>query len=232
MPIFDSISGPGWLNTSKCITKTKQQESCVMENIPKMCMAASHRVTKVLRMTLDNLEYLLQTRDNLKIIHLFRDPHAIINSRIETKWYPITNTQNLLSNAKSLCSKMLYDFHEGLRLYNLYPDRFRFLYYEDLNNDPLGKVKLIYQYLGMSLNQSKYEIISNIKVFNNSKAKTERERNTAFWWRKTLKWDITKQIDEICKDVYDVLGYKTFSSSADQMNWTLKSVVIPSDYVF
>ena len=230
MPMYDSITGPGWSNTSACIQKTKQQASCVIKNIPKVCKSASHRVTKVLRMTLDNLEYLLQTRDNLKIIHLFRDPRAIINSRIETKWYPGKSVKELLSNAKGLCHKMLYDFHEGLRLNKFYPDRFRFLYYEDLNDDPLGKVKLIYQYLGMSLDPSKYKAISSIKVFNNTGAKTERERNTAFWWRKTLKWDITKQIDEICKDVYDVLGYKVFHSHADQLDLTVKSVDIPPDF--
>ena len=202
-----------------------------MKNIPKLCTTASHRVTKVLRMTLDNLEYLLQTRDNLKIIHLFRDPRAIINSRMSSvmKHFFRTGT-DLITNAKSLCHKMLYDFHEGVRLYNLYPGRFRFLYYEDLNEHPLRKVKLIYQYLGMALDQSKYEFISNIVVFNDNIAETERQMNTAFWWRKTMRWNETQQIDELCKDVYDVLGYKTFSSHADQMDLSLRSVNIPPEF--
>ena len=147
-------------------------------------------------------------------------------------WYPSKNTTMLLSNAKCLCRKMLYDFEEGQKLYALYPDRFRFLYYEDLNDDPLDKVKSIYQYLGMSLDESKYSVVKSIKVFNSRKdvIKTEREKNTAFWWRKTLNWQLTQKIDEICKDVYKSLGYKTFTSHEEQTNLTLKSVHIPPQY--
>ena len=152
-----------------------------------------------------------------------------MNSRIETSWYP---SKDLLPNAESLCKKMIVDYEEGKKLSLKYPNRFRFLYYEDLNDDPLDKVKTMYRYLGMSLDESKYSKVKSIKVFDSSENKvlTEREKNTAFWWRKKLKWDLVKKIDYLCKDVYDALGYKPFSTYDEMQNLTFKSVDIPSQY--
>lgn len=230
---FVFFPGPSWSSTKLCIDKGGQHASCVNQHIPKICKNATHRVTKVLRVTVDNLETLLQSRKNLKIIHLFRDPRAIINSRIETSWYPSKDTTQLLFNAESLCKKMIYDFREGQKLYKKYPERFRFLYYEDLNDDPLDKVKTLYKYLGMSLDESKYSVVKKIKVFNDAKnvVKTEREKNTAFWWRKTLDWGLVKEIDVLCKDVYSALGYVPFSRYEELRNLTIKSVHIPQEYV-
>ena len=153
-----------------------------------------------------------------------------MNSRIETTWYP---SKTLLPNAESLCKRMIVDFEEGKNLMKKYPQRFRFLYYEDLNDNPLDKVKAIYKYLGMSLDEEKFSKVKNIKVFDTSENKvlTEREKNTAFWWRKKLKWDLVKEIDKLCKDVYDALGYKRFSSYDEMQDLTFKSVEIPPEYV-
>lgn len=174
----------------------------------------------------------MQSKGNLKIIHLFRDPRAIINSRIETEWYPTFNLTNILSNAASLCKRMMYDFREGQKLLLKYPTRFKFLYYEDLNNDPLDKVKTLYTYLGMSLDKSKYAVVKRIRVLNVAKVavKTERERNTAFWWRKKMDWDLVKEIDTLCGDVYTSLGYVPFSRHQELRNLHIKSVHIPSTF--
>ena len=165
----------------------------------------------------------------MKIIHLFRDPRAIINSRIKTSWYP---KMALISNAEGLCHKMLYDFSEGQKLYSRYPGRFRFVYYEDLNYRPFEKVKLLYTYLGMSLDESKYSVVGSISVFKSNKTESEKERetNTAYWWRKSLDWSLLQQIDEKCVGVYNALGYKKFDTYEDLTNLSLVSVVIPKQY--
>jgi hypothetical protein len=52
----------------------------------------------------------------------------------------------IIENARSLCSKMLYDFGEGQKVQKLFPDRFRFIYYEDFSVDILNKSKILYNY--------------------------------------------------------------------------------------
>ena len=145
-------------------------------------------------------------------------------------WFPSKNNTRLLS--ESLCKKMIIDYHEGKKLSLKYPKRFKFLYYEDLNDHPLDKVKAIYSYLGMSLDESKYSIVKKIKVFDStkSKVKTEKQNNTAFWWRTKLKWDLVQKIDVLCKDVYDALGYIPFRNYDEMQNTTFKSVHIPLEY--
>lgn len=155
-----------------------------------------------------------------------------MNSRIETDWYPSPNsTTLLLSNAESLCKKMIYDFREGQKLLMKYPERFRFLYYEDLNDGPLDKINTLYKALNMSLDESKYSVVKSINIFNNSQGVAERDKNTAFWWRKKLHWGIVKEMNVLCKDVYGALGYVPFRSYEDLRNLSIKSVHIPQKYV-
>ena len=180
-----------------------------------------------MRLSPDNTETLLQSRDNLKVIQLFRDPRAIINSRIETEWYPF---KNVSSNAESLCKKMIYDYQEGQKLLKKYPARFRFVYYEDLLKDPLEKIKSVYRYLGMSLNESKYSNVRSVLMHSHKKLRRERDTNTAFWWRHKIKWDVVKKINNFCKHLYEALGYKAFVKN-EMKNLTIKSVNIPPEYI-
>ena len=126
----------------------------------------------------------------------------------------------------------MHDYQEGRKLAIKYPNRFRFLYYEDLNDQPWNKIKTIYRYLGMSLDESRYSIVKSMNVLDRSKAEvlTEREKNTAYWWRKKLRWDLVKQIDNICKDVYNVLGYVAFSNYDEMTNLKFQSVHIPPEF--
>ncbi|XP_052820168.1 carbohydrate sulfotransferase 1-like [Mya arenaria] len=220
------LGGPSWFGVGSCLKKRRPAKYCIHQYAPKTCKAKLHRVTKVLRLTVDNFEYLLKGRDNVKVIHLFRDPRAIINSRIETKWYK--TSKSIIENAKSLCHKMLKDYHEGLQLLMNYKEKFRFLYYEDLNDNPFKKVEILYKYVGMSLDPAKYKSIQKLPVFSEQKASSTRESNTAFWWRKSLDWEIVKGVDTVCSEVYEVLGYKVFDSEENMRDLTISSVDIPS----
>lgn len=181
-------------------------------------------------MTLDNLGEFLVSRPNLKVIHLFRDPRAIINSRIQTAWYPSGTDKIVLDNTRALCNKMMIDYKKGLGLLKRFPDRFRFLYYEDLNDEPMQQVKRLYEYLGMSLDPATYSKVKTLPVFVPNDQKLERERNTAYWWRKSLSWKYVQQIDDICKEVYNTLGYRVFKSEVGLKNLTIPSVRIPKQY--
>lgn len=225
-----TVSGPRWRNTVNC-TKTSAVSVCFERYLPRDCKTAQHRVSKVLRLSVDNLDAMLESRTNLKAIHLFRDPRAIINSRLYTKWYPSGTERNVLDNTKGLCHKMLIDFRQGVKLLEKYPERFKFVFYEDLNNDPFEKVMLLYKYLGMSLDPAYYSEVKTLSIFTANELRSERERNTAFWWRNTLSWKLVEQIDKICEDVIANLGYKKFVNEDALRNLSLASVDIPKPYL-
>ena len=203
-----------------------------MRHMPRVCKDSTHKVTKVLRLTTDLFIPLLRSRENLKVIHLLRDPRAIINSRIVTQWYPSRTEESAIENAKSLCNKMLYDFRAGQKVQKLFPDRFRFIYYEDFSVDILNKTKILYDYLGMNVNEKYYTEIMNLPVFKNATADdSERKKNSAFWWRTTLKWDIVNKMEDICKDVYKELGFRSFKNIQDYKDLSIHSLVIPKQYL-
>ncbi|XP_060591885.1 carbohydrate sulfotransferase 1-like [Ruditapes philippinarum] len=226
-----TLGGPSWNTTRECMKPKVNYQICFQGHIPRRCKDSTHKVTKVLRLTTDLLAPVLQSRENLKVIHLFRDPRAIVNSRI-TSWYPSYTDKMIIENAKSLCNKMLYDFREGQKVQKLFPDRFRFIYYEDLNVVILNKSKLLYNYLGMNINEKYYPNIMKLSAFKDAgSGAMERKRNTAFWWRNSLKWEIVEKMEEICKDVYKEVGYKSFHNKQEYDDLSIPSVVIPKEYL-
>ncbi|XP_045185366.2 carbohydrate sulfotransferase 1-like [Mercenaria mercenaria] len=230
-PITAKNGGPSWSQTHSCIKDKRSSTLCLHKYIPRKCQNATHRVTKVLRLSTDLLADILLERENLKVIHLFRDPRAIINSRIETRWFPLQTEKQIIEHAKSLCNKMLYDFEEGQKLLNHFPDRFKVVYYEDLSENTFNKSKELFKYLGMDLDEHKFPTVRLLTAFSDSKNRTEREKNTAFWWRKSLNWDILQKIDIICEGVYRALGYKCLKNVEEYQNMSLSTVDIPKEYL-
>lgn len=159
------IAGPSWKGIKDCIGHDGNTSVCLRKYAPRQCKQATHRVAKVLRLSTDLLEPMFKVRNNFKAFYSFRDPRAIINSIINTKWYPTNNINSTLANAKGLSDKMLHDFCEGKNLLEKYPDRLKFLFYEDINEEPFEQVKAMYRFVGMSLNETFYSKMKSLPVF-------------------------------------------------------------------
>ena len=114
-------------------TNKTKIDACISKLIP-WCRKAKHRVTKVLRLSLDNTENLLRDNSLLKVIQLIRDPRGVINSQIHTGWFPFSDKslEKLRNNAVTMCSRMLHDIESGKRLMHLFPNRVQIIHYEDL----------------------------------------------------------------------------------------------------
>ena len=197
---------------------------CLSE-LETVCRRAKHRVSKVLRLTLGGLEPVLKHNPKLKVVHLFRDPRAIINSRIETKGYPLRSNplgrNDIQNNAKALCDKMNTDIEEGEKLKSKFPDRFRFMHYEDVAMNR-NSIKKLYDYVGMIYEMDSFNHIYKVKT-NNPERKLERKEkarktNNALWWRTYLSYDIIKQVNIVCYAVIAKLGYPQFNNVTDLRN--------------
>ena len=185
-----------------------------------MCKKADHRIAKVLRISVHALETLIKDNPKLKVVHLFRDPRAILHSRIETDGYPLRfslrGSPEIRSNAKALCDKMTSDLKEGIVLMKKYPNQFRFIHYEDIFNNAESLVKL-HTILGMKVTQGGMDTIRKAGHVNNPRRyagdrKLQRQRNNAYWWTLYMKWGIIKSVDSYCSNVCLRLGYPVFNS--------------------
>lgn len=222
------LSGPNWKIVDECMDKGGNSRICLQVHALRQCRQARHKVIKVLRMSTDNLEYLLESRPNLKVIQLFRDPRAIINSRIETPWYASKSNITTRLNIQSVCSKMRTDVIESKKLLEKYPERFRLVYFEDLADSPGSKIIAIYKFLGMSIDPATY-----MEAFQTSPKKKEplkSSNNTIYWWRQTLRWDYVKYIDILCGTLYNMLGYRSFKEVETLRRLSVPSVKIPNQF--
>ncbi|XP_045215485.2 carbohydrate sulfotransferase 1-like [Mercenaria mercenaria] len=207
------FSGPSWNIYRYCLLRNKPFEYCLELLQSSNCQEAKHKISKVLRLSLGALGNLLRDIPRLKGIHLFRDPRAVIHSRLETHGYPLERTKihsGIKNNAKALCNKMASDLEEGKRLKKMFPNRFRFIHYEDIYTRDYALIEL-HTFLGMTINN---DIIYNARARVSNRgsrrdlsARSERIRNNAFWWRRYLSWDIVKLVDAECSFLYSELGY-------------------------
>lgn len=171
---------------------------------------------KILRLSVSAFRPLMEFNPRLKIVHLVRDPRAIINSRLYSRFYPIASPRTNNSLEQNLCEKMRTDINEAIKLREEFPGRVIVLYYEDLVDNLHVRLKQIYENLNLTFKSEEVDTFSDIKVNLSPPEKgnnftKDRKRSNTMWWRKYMAHDHIQTIDYLCYDVYNILGYKALS---------------------
>ena len=184
-------------------------------------------------MTLDGLGPLLDHNPNVKVLHLTRDPRAIIHSRIETSGHPLRGTRrdsrDIIQTAKALCDKMKIDLDEGLKLKERYPDRLRFIHYEDLLLRD-ESIRRLYEFIGMKFDsvifRRVFAIKTNAPERKDGVKEKDRRTNNALWWRSYLKYEVVQQVDKECQHLYPKLGYPIIYNSTQLRNVSKEDLLL------
>ena len=217
-----SLSGASWDVFVDCWKTNKTDiDACIAKLIP-WCRKANHRVTKVLRLSLDNTEKLLRDNSRLKVIQLIRDPRGILNSQIHTGWFPFSDKslEKSRNNAVVMCSRMLHDIEAGKRLMQLFPNRVQIIHYEDFN-DTIQLAEYLYNFLGMEFSE-KYRKHANTTDTNTKTRETDGYHQ--FSYRNTLSWATVQIIDSVCQNLYRETGYRGFDSEEDLRNANVSAI--------
>ena len=229
---FGFVSGPSWNFYRQCIQKLKGKTDC-LRRLEDLCVRKKTRVAKVLRLTLGAMEPLLEINPRLKIVHLVRDPRAIIHSRQFTRGYPVFGYRNNDSLERNLCDKMHQDIQDFLQLRQKFPNRVLIVYYEDLLLKLHVRSKQLFEYLNMTY--IKTEIDELVKIETNvphpekpfHKIIEDRRSKNAFWWRKYMAWVDVDRINKVCAEVYQSLGYQMIVNETQLHDLNYKSLYIP-----
>lgn len=220
--ITDFYSGRSWEGFTKCFAAYKKHikrkvydapDHCLFD-IQNQCSRYQHVIAKVLRLTVDNYDVFFAQTKTIKVFHLFRDPRAIINSRLTTDWFPVNNLEEVKSNARCLCMRMKKDYEAGLHLMKLFPDRFKFLLYEDIVDNLEEKADMMYNLLGLrTIQEIGLDTFKDIASFGIASDHKLRDNSTDFtsWWRRIIDLDIVAEVDKHCVEVYALLGYRKLS---------------------
>ncbi|KAJ8248909.1 hypothetical protein GJAV_G00229090 [Gymnothorax javanicus] len=177
-------------------------------------------------------------RLNLKIIHLVRDPRAILSSRMETFWsLDRRNTMEDMARKNQIkldptgIRELCEDYHNSISMALSRPHwlkgKYMLVRYEDLARNPLQKTKEIYEFLGMSLDKNVINWIQyntregNGPASQNFYSTTRDSKATAESWRLKLSFEMATYSQNICSQVLHQLGYKAVKSSEELKNLSL-----------
>ena len=161
---------------------------------------------KTVRLPLKGLDQMLSDDDfNLQVIFLVRDPRGIISSRKLVKWCSVASC----SSPRILCDSMEENFHLARELLKQYPERFTVLRYEDLAIEPMKVSRLLFEWLELPwLRQVELFIQKHTNATDTDPWGTKKEKGSRIAaWTKDLNWGQIRYVQDVCKDLMELLGY-------------------------
>ena len=195
-----------------------QIKQCVGQ-MTRSCEDSSMLVLKFIRLTMTDAAALLPYFPNMKIVHLVRDPRAVIVSRNQIK------AMGPEATVPKFCSRMRLNLRETKRLMLEDRSRVTVVHYEAMAETPLAEAKNLYSVLGINFTE-KIELY--IKSLTESSLKAcyyciQRKNSSlvAAAWRNKIQPSRNTVINRECGDVMNVLGYFQLASSELQ-NQTLQ----------
>ncbi|XP_077424713.1 carbohydrate sulfotransferase 1 isoform X2 [Vanacampus margaritifer] len=205
----------------------------------RSCLSRGHIAIKTVRIpeVMDLRTLVEDPRLDLKIIHLVRDPRAILASRITAfsdqfrawKIWNATGRQPRyvdLSQITSTCKDMLASAEAGLLRPAWLQGRYLLVRYEDLAFNPKHMANELYQFIGLEMEDRVQTWItrntkSNLSApfeWNYKYSTTRNSRMTAESWRLRLGYDIVSTVQNLCNDTLALLGYRRVHSPVQLRN--------------
>ncbi|XP_069112428.1 carbohydrate sulfotransferase 1-like [Argopecten irradians] len=130
----------------KTVERTAKTRAKCIEYLENKCLTSKQRVVKSIRISLQLAKGILEKIKDLKIIHLIRDPRAILQSR---KDIGEINKDGFIPFSKQLCNRISRDIKESAEILDSYPGRVFPLRYECLTERPAEVLRKIYKDLSL-----------------------------------------------------------------------------------
>uniref|UniRef100_A0A1A8IK26 Sulfotransferase n=2 Tax=Nothobranchius kuhntae TaxID=321403 RepID=A0A1A8IK26_NOTKU len=251
-PPICSITKRGQMsNHTQCHLKCDAQS---LQKVEEACRLYSHVVLKETRFfELESLYPLLQDPNlDLRIVHLVRDPRAVMRSREESaKSFERDNAivleqRNVPSGEvqykmmQEICrSHVRINERAVLKPPPFLKGRYKMVRYEDIARNPLKQISDIYDFVGLDLTDEMAEWIYKVTHGKGRGSRTESFQITSRSaadvsqaWRTALPHNKVKLVQEICKGAMSLLGYKTVDSEKEQKRFDIDVLVPQEPYQF
>ncbi|CAK6975121.1 carbohydrate sulfotransferase 6 [Scomber scombrus] len=222
--------------------------------VEEACGTYSHVVLKEVRFfELESLYPLLQDPSlDLRIIHLVRDPRAVMRSREESAKAFVSDNAVVLEQRSIPAAEVQYQVMQEicrshvrineraiLKPPPFLKGRYKMVRYEDVARNPLGEITAMYDFVGLDMTKQLEEWI--YKTTHGKGKGTRKEafkitsRNAADVsqaWRTSLPYNKVKRIQEVCKGAMSLLGYRTVNSDKEQKRLDIDLLVPREPYQF
>ena len=195
-----------------------------------LCRQSSGVLIKTLRISAEVLPYLYELVPDVKIVHLFRDPRAVLKSR--QNFAGLKSRISIATYAHQLCSRISYD----IQYFKSQSDNFHFnpLMYDCLASNPKLVINKLYGKLQLTFNESTISWIDkylNASVNITKSGGGVRPKNAAeiaSLWRTLYNINTVKIIDTQCRTLYNEIGLRLFSSARELLNLAFPSYKLSS----
>uniref|UniRef100_A0A3P9DUU8 Sulfotransferase n=1 Tax=Maylandia zebra TaxID=106582 RepID=A0A3P9DUU8_9CICH len=210
--------------------------------VEQACDSYSHVVYKDVRLfELESLYPLLQDSNlDLRIIHLVRDPRAVVDNAIVLEQKRIKEAEVQYQVMQEICrSHVRINERAVLKPPPFLKGRYKLVRYEDMARNPLEEINAMYQFVGLEMTT---ELATWIYKVTHGKGKgsikeafkiTSRSAtNVSQAWRTMLPYNKVRRIQEVCKGAMSLLGYRTVNSEKEQKRLDIDLLVPREPYQF
>lgn len=211
--------------------------------LSKLCSSSDFTVFKVLR-TCQMSSFIHLIKGELpgytfKIIHLLRDPRAIISSRMQIPGYQEEERKNFEDNTEKLCNRM----DQNIRLTNdvlqtKYKTSYMRVRLEDIAINPMKYARQFYHFIQEPFPPQVSNWLYDLKIKENTgykeRSQTQKMQETFKTnrkakdvlnsWRRDTDFEKLQIIQKRCSSVLDLLRYKQVKSKEDLLNENISLV--------
>lgn len=238
-------------NQTVCYQKCGSQG---LEAVQEACGSYSHVVLKEVRFfELESLYPLLQDPGlDLRIIHLVRDPRAVMRSREESAKAFESDNAVVLEQRSVPAAEVQYQVMQEvcrshvrineraiLKPPPFLKGRYKMVRYEDLARNPLEEILSMYEFVGLEMNRELEEWIYRVTHGKGKGSRKEAFKITSRnavdisqAWRTTLPHNKVRRVQEVCKGAMSLLGYRTVNSEKEQKRLDIDLLVPREPYQF
>lgn len=180
-----------------------------------LCLKSKFRLFKTIRTPMSWLKDLMVEFPNMKIVHLVRDPRAVVVSQRRFGECSREKHNGVAGCSKLLCSSMEDDLTTAEVFSTVYPGRIFSLKYEDLAIEPIEKTKELYEFLDLNFTDEIRKYIVNITMSGNNASfvlDTIRpdSKHMIDRWRTSITPRSLDIVQTMCKYVMKTLSYHHF----------------------
>ena len=239
---------PGWLRRKGDYLAWRSKDTkFTKESVSEVCKSKRITVAKIMQTRLPGKSGIRDIQRvcssepdkfDCFIIHLVRDPRAVISSLIKKKFYmrKVLTTKNtphevIRHNSAILCSLIQDNLnYVNEEWYNWFRDRYILVRYEDVSDDLVRVALQLYNLTGLpmvaSIRKWILEGLRPLGVTSRNSAFVISEKDTARTehWRYRLDTSQVTEFEELCGPVMNMMGYKSINGSERLLNDTTQKL--------
>ena len=200
---------------SECRESMKRRMKECIQPFIDVCQRTKIRSAKFLRLRMSTMSSLLSKDPSFLVIHIVRDPRAIMVSRIKVNLLSKNLDRFIEKEAIILCKQMVEDYRKRKVLEKIYPGNFIQVKYEDLTADPHRTIVDFTRHLSIpdvELIESRMNVLlfaQDLKHVDDFEQFRANATATSLAWRRTITPQLKEKMDRdaYCQKVYTIFGY-------------------------